>query len=93
MGLFRARITSFVLGFGLASGLALYQLRQDVSQSHTEILASVSYLNRPYCTILLIIFDQLETGSLTHMQANKYRQGLEKRVEALEAVISEKIQQ
>ena len=41
MGLFRARLTSFFLGFGLASGLALYQLRQDVSQSHAEILESV----------------------------------------------------
>ena len=41
MGLFRARLTSFFVGFGLASGLALYQLRQDVSQSHAEILESV----------------------------------------------------
>ena len=42
MGLFRARLTSFFLGFGLASGLAIYQLRQDVSQSHVEIIESAS---------------------------------------------------
>ena len=45
MGLFRARLTSFFLGFGLASGLAVYQLRQDVSQSHVEIIESVSSID------------------------------------------------
>jgi hypothetical protein len=36
--LLRIRITSFLAGFGLAGGAALWQLRQDVQKSH-EFLA------------------------------------------------------
>lgn len=64
MALLRARVTSFLVGFGLATGFALYQLRQDVAHSHSEIKEA----------------------------ADKYRQGLEKRVAALEAILAEKKQ-
>eukprot|EP00195_Chlamydomonas_chlamydogama_P004847 CAMPEP_0202900998 /NCGR_PEP_ID=MMETSP1392-20130828/12646_1 /ASSEMBLY_ACC=CAM_ASM_000868 /TAXON_ID=225041 /ORGANISM="Chlamydomonas chlamydogama, Strain SAG 11-48b" /LENGTH=66 /DNA_ID=CAMNT_0049587479 /DNA_START=92 /DNA_END=292 /DNA_ORIENTATION=+ len=37
MALLRVRVTSFLVGFGVAAGFALYQLRQDVLKSH-EVL-------------------------------------------------------
>eukprot|EP00798_Chlamydomonas_sp_ICE-L_P018715 gene18716-25238_t len=38
MGLLRVRLTSFLVGFGVAGGLGMYQLRQDVLTSH-EVLS------------------------------------------------------
>mmetsp|Transcript_8399 Transcript_8399/g.20948 ORF Transcript_8399/g.20948 Transcript_8399/m.20948 type:complete len:82 (-) Transcript_8399:412-657(-) len=32
--LLRIRVTSFLTGFGVCAGLALYQLRQDIKKSH-----------------------------------------------------------
>jgi hypothetical protein len=46
MALMRVRITSFLAGFGIASGLALYQIRQDVVTSHAEVTASVRHALR-----------------------------------------------
>lgn len=42
MSLMRTRISSFLVGFGLATGLGMYQIRQDLLNSHAEIKASVS---------------------------------------------------
>ena len=39
--LLRIRITSFLAGFGVAAGLALYQLRQDILKSNATIAAQV----------------------------------------------------
>jgi hypothetical protein len=37
----RIRLTSFLVGFGVASGLALYQLRQDIFRGHDFLAAQV----------------------------------------------------
>lgn len=39
--LLRIRLTAFLAGFGLAGGLALYQIRQDVQNSHDFLAAQV----------------------------------------------------
>ena len=40
--LLKVRLTSFLVGFGVASGLALYQLRNDVLQSHNVLTHQVN---------------------------------------------------
>lgn len=39
--MFKARASGFLVGFGVASGFALYQLRQDVLKSHQAMLLQV----------------------------------------------------
>ena len=41
---FFQRLTSFTVGFGVAAGVGLYQLQQDVDQSTKEIQQSVASL-------------------------------------------------
>lgn len=42
--MFRARATGFLVGVGVASGFALYQLRQDILKSHDVITKQVCNL-------------------------------------------------
>ena len=42
MGLWRARVSSFLVGFGVCGFGALFQIRQDVLHSYAEIKESVS---------------------------------------------------
>jgi hypothetical protein len=44
MVVLRARVISFLAGFAVAGGFALYQLRQDVWESHRVLAAQVSSL-------------------------------------------------
>ncbi|KAF5837032.1 hypothetical protein DUNSADRAFT_4912 [Dunaliella salina] len=39
MGLWRVRAGSFLAGFGICAGLALYQIRQEIKESH-EVVSS-----------------------------------------------------
>ena len=39
--LFRARLSSFLAGFAIASGFAIYQLRNDVHESHVALAEQV----------------------------------------------------
>jgi hypothetical protein len=59
MALLRVRISSFLAGFGVAAGLGLYQLRQDVLQSH-EVLA------QQVTTAGLLLFSGLGQAGLAH---------------------------
>jgi hypothetical protein len=36
--IFRARLSSFLAGFAVASGYAIYQLRNDVQESHLALI-------------------------------------------------------
>lgn len=58
MALLRVRVTSFLVGFGVAAGLALYQLRQDVVQSHSEIkdAVRVTFIARRVKVLSAILF-------------------------------------
>ena len=58
MALLRVRVTSFLVGFGVAAGLALYQLRQDVVQSHLEIkdAVRVTFIARGVKVLSAILF-------------------------------------
>lgn len=51
MALMRVRAASFLAGFGIATGLALYQIRQDVVNSNAEVKAEVRTLVRSWNTI------------------------------------------
>ena len=42
--LFRARVVSFLSGFAVAGCIALYQLRQDVWESHRLLSAEVWFV-------------------------------------------------
>ncbi|KAL6760901.1 hypothetical protein V8C86DRAFT_1807021 [Haematococcus lacustris] len=37
MGLLRVRVSSFLAGFGVCAGVALFQIRQDIMKSHAVI--------------------------------------------------------
>ncbi len=39
--IFRARLSSFLAGFAIASGFAVYQLRSDVRESHKLLAEQV----------------------------------------------------
>eukprot|EP00884_Botryococcus_braunii_P007406 jgi/Botrbrau1/16667/Bobra.0068s0083.1 len=46
MVLVRARVSSFLAGFAVAAGLALYQLRQDIWESHRVLAAQAETVDR-----------------------------------------------
>ena len=84
MGLFRVRATSFLAGFGLAAGLGLYQLRQDIISSHEVLSRQVSDFQRnPHACI----------RCTSVLQAQEYVSKLEKRVVALESVMASQKEQ
>eukprot|EP00955_Chlamydomonas_euryale_P047257 353624-Chlamydomonas_euryale.AAC.4 len=51
MGLVRLRASSFLSGFGLASILALYQIRRDVLNSHAEVKDEVRVMLDMYVSL------------------------------------------
>lgn len=59
MGLLRIRITSFLAGFGLGGGLALYQLKQDVANSHTVLYTQAEQFKTTVETRLALLENAL----------------------------------
>ena len=47
--MFRARLSSFLAGFAVASGFAIYQLRSDVRDSHKLLAEQVRQLTKCFC--------------------------------------------
>lgn len=41
--LFRARLSSFLAGVGVATGACMYQLKHDIDQSYSIVLDAVRY--------------------------------------------------
>lgn len=42
--LFRARLSSFLAGLGVATGACMYQLKHDIDQSYSIVLDAVRFL-------------------------------------------------
>ncbi|GMH37314.1 hypothetical protein BSKO_05187 [Bryopsis sp. KO-2023] len=61
--LFRIRLTSFLAGFAVAGGLALYQLQHDVKKSHAIIAGEVESFKTDFKT-LSVRLSKLEQADL-----------------------------
>lgn len=51
--LFRARVSSFLAGLGVATMACMYQLKHDIDQSYTLVLDAVRLTNS-LCDIIVV---------------------------------------
>lgn len=81
--LWRARVSSFLAGVGVATLACMYQLKSDIDESYSLVLDAVR------CHVW---FDRDRGTHVTNnsmMQMKVETQGLEKRVQALEKGLQE----